>query len=105
MPRRGWRCGLVSRPGVAGYQTQHDRAEFLLFLLAQQGDEIAKAQVIERSRHVSSACPQLPDGVEKIEEYWLEPAGVYRLVHIHTRRLTMDNPIPIDLRFDELNLP
>ena len=44
------------------------------------------------------------DGVEKIEEYWLEPTGVYRLVQIHTRRLTMDNPIPLDARFDELNL-
>jgi hypothetical protein len=44
------------------------------------------------------------DGVEKIEEYWLEPTGVYRLVQIHTRRLTMDNPVPLDVRFDELNL-
>jgi len=44
------------------------------------------------------------DGVEKIEEYWLEPTGVYRLVQIHTRRLTMENPIPLDVRFGELNL-
>jgi len=44
------------------------------------------------------------DGVEKIEEYWLEPTGVYRLVQIHTRRLTMDNPVPVDVRFDQLNL-
>ena len=44
------------------------------------------------------------DVVEKIEEYWLEPTGVYRLVQIHTRRLTMENPIPLDVRFGELNL-
>jgi hypothetical protein len=42
------------------------------------------------------------DAVEKIEEHWLEPTGSYRLVQIHTRRLTMDNPIPIDVRFDQL---
>jgi Uma2 family endonuclease len=42
------------------------------------------------------------DAVEKIEEYWLEPSGVYRLVQLHTRRLTMENPIPVDVRFDQL---
>lgn len=42
------------------------------------------------------------DSVEKIEEYWLEPSGTYRLVQLHTRRLTMDNPIPVDVRFDQL---
>jgi Uma2 family endonuclease len=42
------------------------------------------------------------DAVEKIEEYWLEPTGSYRLVQIHTRRLTMDNPVPVDVRFGQL---
>jgi Uma2 family endonuclease len=42
------------------------------------------------------------DAVEKIEEYWLEPSGVYRLVQLHTRRLVMDNPIPVDVRLDQL---
>ena len=35
--------------------------------------------------------------MEKIEEYWLEPSGVYRLVQLHTRRLVMDNPVPVDV--------
>jgi Uma2 family endonuclease len=42
------------------------------------------------------------DAVEKTEEYWLEPSGVYRLVQLHTRRLVMDNPIPVDVRLDQL---
>jgi Uma2 family endonuclease len=42
------------------------------------------------------------DAVEKIEEYWLEPSGMYRLVQLHTRRLVMDNPIPVDVRLDQL---
>jgi Uma2 family endonuclease len=42
------------------------------------------------------------DAVEKIEEYWLEPSGVYRLVQLHARRLVMDNPIPVDVRLDQL---
>ena len=42
------------------------------------------------------------DAVEKIEEYWLEPNGTYRLVQLHTRRLIMDAPVPFDLKFDQL---
>jgi Uma2 family endonuclease len=42
------------------------------------------------------------DAVEKIEEYWLEPSGVYRLVQLHTRRLVMGNPIPVDIRLEQL---
>jgi Uma2 family endonuclease len=42
------------------------------------------------------------DAVEKIEEYWLEPSGVYRFVQLHTRRLVMDNPIPVDVGLDRL---
>lgn len=40
--------------------------------------------------------------VEKIEEYWLDPTGSYRLVHLHTRRLIMDNPISVDVGFPQL---
>jgi hypothetical protein len=40
--------------------------------------------------------------VEKVEGYWPEPSGVYRLVQLHTRRLVMDNPIPVDVRLDQL---
>jgi Uma2 family endonuclease len=42
------------------------------------------------------------DAVEKIEEYWLEPTGAYRLVQLHTRRLIMNNPIPVDASFAQL---
>jgi Uma2 family endonuclease len=42
------------------------------------------------------------DAVEKIEEYWLASGGTYRLVQLHTRRLTMDNPVPIDISFAQL---
>jgi Uma2 family endonuclease len=45
------------------------------------------------------------DAVEKIEEYWLDPTGSYRLVQLHTRRLTMDTPVPIDIRLDQLVAP
>lgn len=45
------------------------------------------------------------DAVEKIEEYWLGPPGSYRLVQLHTRRLTMDNPIPLDIGFAQLTQP
>jgi Uma2 family endonuclease len=45
------------------------------------------------------------DAVEKIEEYWLGPMGIYQLVQLHTRRLTMDNPTPIDIAFAELTQP
>jgi Uma2 family endonuclease len=42
------------------------------------------------------------DAVEKIEEYWLEPTGAYRLVQLHTRRLIMNTPVPVDTSFDQL---
>lgn len=42
------------------------------------------------------------DAVEKIEEYWLDPTGVYRLVQLHTRRLVMNTPIPVDIGLDRL---
>ncbi|MFD0683407.1 Uma2 family endonuclease [Actinomadura fibrosa] len=45
------------------------------------------------------------DGVEKIEEYWLSPSGTYQLVQLHTRRLTMANPVPLDIGFAQLTQP
>lgn len=42
------------------------------------------------------------DAVEKIEEHWLEPTGAYRLVQLHTRRLIMNTPVPVDVSFDQL---
>jgi Uma2 family endonuclease len=42
------------------------------------------------------------DAVEKIEEYWLDPTAVYRLVQLHTRRLVMNTPIPLDIGLDQL---
>jgi Uma2 family endonuclease len=42
------------------------------------------------------------DAVEKIEEYWLDPTGAYRLVQLHTRRLVMNTPIPLDVGLDQL---
>jgi Uma2 family endonuclease len=44
------------------------------------------------------------DAVEKIEEYWLEPTGVYRLVQLHTRRLIINTPVPVDVSLDRLTL-
>jgi Uma2 family endonuclease len=41
------------------------------------------------------------DGIELIEEYRLS-AGRYHLVVLHTRRLSMDSPVPIDAAFDGL---
>lgn len=41
------------------------------------------------------------DGIEQIEEYRLSE-GRYHLVGLHTRRLTLDAPIPIDISFGEL---
>ncbi|WP_433600583.1 Uma2 family endonuclease [Nocardia sp. CA-135953] len=41
------------------------------------------------------------DGIEQIEEYRLSE-GRYHLVCLHTRRLTLDTPISIDVAFDEL---
>jgi len=43
------------------------------------------------------------DGVDRIEEYWLEPTGAYRLVQLHTRRLTLTEPIPVDIPFTDLS--
>jgi Uma2 family endonuclease len=71
-----------------------------------------KTDTVEKAIYADADIPtyliiflnEAQNGVEKIEEYWLEPAGVYRLVQIHTRRLTMDNPVPLDVRFDELSL-
>ncbi|GAA3239540.1 Uma2 family endonuclease [Actinocorallia longicatena] len=45
------------------------------------------------------------DAVEKIEEYWLEPNGSYRLVQLHTRRLELKTPLQVDVHFDELAAP
>jgi hypothetical protein len=42
------------------------------------------------------------DAVEKIEEYWLEPTGQYRLAQLHTRRLTLATPVTVDIGFDQL---
>jgi hypothetical protein len=44
------------------------------------------------------------DAVEKVEEYWLEPTGMYRLVQLHTRRLVMNTPVPVDVSLDRLTL-
>ena len=41
------------------------------------------------------------DGIEQIEEYRLSE-GRYHLVGLHTRRLTLDTPISIDVAFGEL---
>jgi len=41
------------------------------------------------------------DGIEQIEEHRLSE-GRYYLVCLHTRRLTLDTPIPIDVAFGEL---
>ncbi|MGF6884345.1 hypothetical protein ABIA39_005580 [Nocardia sp. GAS34] len=41
------------------------------------------------------------DGVELIEEYRLSE-GRYHLASLHTRRSTMDSPIPIDAEFGGL---
>jgi Uma2 family endonuclease len=43
------------------------------------------------------------DGIDQIEEYRLDPTGAYRLVQLHTRRLTMTEPIPIDIPFAALS--
>lgn len=43
------------------------------------------------------------DGIDQIEEYRLDPTGAYRLVQLHTRRLTMIEPIPIDIPFAALS--
>lgn len=45
------------------------------------------------------------EGIEKIEEYWLEPGGVYRLVQLHTRRLELKAPVRAEAEFDELTTP
>jgi Uma2 family endonuclease len=41
------------------------------------------------------------DGIEQIEEYRLSE-GRYRLVGLHTRRLSMDLPVALDIPFGEL---
>jgi Uma2 family endonuclease len=41
------------------------------------------------------------DAVDLIEEYRLSE-GRYHLVGLHTRRLTMSSPIPVDVSFEEL---
>ncbi|WP_063048338.1 hypothetical protein [Nocardia arthritidis] len=41
------------------------------------------------------------DGIEQIEEYRLSE-GRYHLVCLHTRRLAVDVPIPVDVAFGEL---
>lgn len=43
------------------------------------------------------------DGVDRIEEYWLDSTGSYRLVQLHTRRLTLTEPIPVDIPFADLS--
>jgi Uma2 family endonuclease len=43
------------------------------------------------------------DGIDQIEEYRLDPTGAYRLVQLHTRRLTMTEPIPVDIPFAALS--
>jgi Uma2 family endonuclease len=43
------------------------------------------------------------DGIDRIEEYWLDPTGSYRLVQLHTRRLTLTEPIPVDIPFAGLS--
>ena len=43
------------------------------------------------------------DGVDRIEEYWLDPTGSYRLVQLHTRRLTLTEPIPVNIPFTDLS--
>lgn len=42
------------------------------------------------------------DAVEKIEEYWLESTGAYRLTQLHTRRFTLNAPVAVDVGFDQL---
>ncbi len=42
------------------------------------------------------------DGIEQIEEYRLSECR-YHLVCLHTRRLTMDTPVSVDVAFSELS--
>ncbi|WP_228806412.1 Uma2 family endonuclease [Nocardia cyriacigeorgica] len=41
------------------------------------------------------------DGISQIEEFRLSD-GRYHLVYLHTRRLTMEDPVPVDVSFAEL---
>jgi Uma2 family endonuclease len=43
------------------------------------------------------------DGVDRIEEHWLDSTAAYRLVQLHTRRLTLTEPIPVDIPFADLS--
>ncbi|WP_228801990.1 hypothetical protein [Nocardia cyriacigeorgica] len=41
------------------------------------------------------------DGISQIEEFRLSD-GRYHLVYLHTRRLTMEDPVRVDVSFAEL---
>ncbi|WP_327094571.1 hypothetical protein OIE68_31300 [Nocardia vinacea] len=53
------------------------------------------------TRDLSAGVTESGDGIEQIEEYRLSE-GRYHLVALHTRRLTLDTPISIDVAFGEL---
>lgn len=106
----------LRRPDVTVYRCLDDDAK----LYADAAVLVVEIVSLESSHHTDTvekkaayAAAGIPvylivflteagDGIEQIEEYRLSE-GRYHLVCLHTRRLTMDTPVPIDVAFAELS--
>lgn len=51
--------------------------------------------------HLIVFLTEAQDGIEQIEEYRLSE-GRYHLVGLHTRRLSLDVPVPVEVSFEAL---
>lgn len=105
----------LRRPDVVVYRCIPDNtrlysADTLLVVEIVSPDSSFRTDTVEKKADYAAAgipvylivfLMEAGDAVELIEEYRLVE-GRYHLAYVHTRRLTMNSPIPIDIGFEEL---
>jgi Uma2 family endonuclease len=105
----------VRRPDVSVYRCLSDDQRLYV------GDVVAVVEIVspdssyrtdtidKKAAYAAAGIPvylivfltEAQDGIEQIEEYRLSE-GRYHLVCLHTRRLSLTSPIPVEVAFDAL---
>ncbi|MGK8521473.1 Uma2 family endonuclease [Nocardia asteroides] len=105
----------LRRPDVVVYRCLDDDARLyaddalLVVEIVSPGSSHHTDTVEKKAAYAAAGIPvylivfltEPGDGIEQIEEYRLSE-GRYHLVCLHTRRLAVDVPIPVDVAFSDL---
>lgn len=103
------------RPGVTVYRCLPDGRRLyahdavLVIEVVSPDSSFRTDTVDKKATYAAAGIPaylivflnEAKEGIELIEEYRLSE-GRYHLVSLHTRRLSMDSPVPIDAEFGGL---